>query len=163
LEDGGWRFATADECPGAIPDTVNGFERLRELYHKANPDYTGRYTVPVLWDKKEGTIVNNESSEIIRMLNHAFDPLLPAEKQAIDFYPEQLRAEIDALNGWVYPTVNDGVYKSGFATSQAAYERNVVSVFDSLDRIEGILATNTFLVGDAFTEADIRLFTTLVR
>ncbi|KAJ1930260.1 S-glutathionyl-(chloro)hydroquinone reductase [Tieghemiomyces parasiticus] len=160
----GWKFATEEECPGAIPDTVNHAKFIREVYFKANPNYEGRFTVPVLWDKKLGTIVNNESSEIIRMFNSAFDHLLPADKQGVSYYPEALRPTIDELNGWIYDDINNGVYKSGFATQQGPYEENCRRVFTALDRVEAILAEREFLAGDGqFTEADIRLFTTIVR
>ncbi|ORY94173.1 glutathione S-transferase [Syncephalastrum racemosum] len=163
LGDKGWKFSTSEECPGAIPDNVNNAQYLRELYFKANPDYEGRFTVPVLWDKKKNTIVSNESSEIIRMFNSAFNKYLPEDKKVVDFYPEKLRKDIDELNEWVYDTVNNGVYKSGFATSQQAYERNVGPLFDSLDRLEGILAKSDYLVQNTLTEADIRLWTTIIR
>ncbi|KAI9314312.1 glutathione S-transferase [Dichotomocladium elegans] len=161
--DKGWKFSSAEECPGAIPDTVNGTKYIREIYFKANPEYSGRFTVPVLWDKKTNTIVNNESSEIIRMFNHAFDSILPEEKRGLDYYPEHLRKDIDDTNSWVYDTINNGVYKSGFATTQEAYERNVYPLFESLDRVERILSQSQYLVANTFTEADIRLFTTIVR
>ncbi|KAL1927914.1 hypothetical protein VTP01DRAFT_3319 [Rhizomucor pusillus] len=161
--DKGWKFSAPEECPGAIPDTVNNAQYMRDLYFKVNPNYEGRFTVPVLWDKKLGTIVNNESSEIIRMFNNAFDRFLPEDKKKLDFYPESLRKEIDELNSWVYDTVNNGVYKSGFATTQEAYERNVRPLFESLDRLEDILSKHKFLVADTLTEADIRLWTTIVR
>lgn len=118
--DNGWKFSTAEECPGAIPDTVNGSQHVRDLYFKVNPDYAGRFTVPVLWDKKTETIVNNESSEIIRMFNTAFNKLLTEEQAAINYYPDHLVEEIDEKNEWIYDTINNGVYKSGFATSQEA-------------------------------------------
>ncbi len=127
---------------------------------KADPHYSGRVTVPVLWDKKTDTIVTNESSEIIRMFNTAFDGLTGSKA---DFYPEDLRAEIDALNAIVYDTVNNGVYKAGFATTQEAYEENVVKLFETLDMLEERLGTGRYLFGDRLTEADWRLFTTLVR
>ncbi|KAJ3039398.1 S-glutathionyl-(chloro)hydroquinone reductase [Rhizophlyctis rosea] len=157
----GWKFSTSEECPGAIPDTVNNAQFIRELYFKANPDYEGRFTVPVLWDKKQNTIVNNESSEIIRMFNSAFDAFSSAP--GVTYYPEDLRAEIDAINEWIYNDINNGVYKSGFATTQEAYEKNVKQLFVSLHRVDDILAKNEWLVGGKFTEADIRLFTTIVR
>ncbi|KAI7851816.1 glutathione S-transferase [Circinella umbellata] len=163
LLDKGWKFSPAEECPGAIPDTVNNASYLRDLYFKVNPEYNGRFTVPVLWDKKLDTLVNNESSEIIRMFNTCFDKFLPNDKKAINYYPENIRAEIDELNEWVYDTVNNGVYKSGFATSQQAYENNVYPLFKSLDRIEDILSKSDYLVANTFTEADIRLFTTIIR
>ncbi|SEB11314.1 glutathione S-transferase family protein [Paraburkholderia sartisoli] len=156
LEDG-WTFA---DGPGVVPDTVNHARLLHQVYTAADPSYTGRVTVPVLWDKKQATIVNNESSEIIRMLNSAFDGI---GAKAGDFYPAPLREEIDAINLRVYDTVNNGVYKSGFATTQQAYEEAVVPLFDSLDWLEEKLATRRFLTGDRITEADIRLFTTLIR
>jgi putative glutathione S-transferase len=141
---------------------------LKQLYLKANPNYEGRYTVPVLWDKKTHTMVNNESSDIIRMLYTEFDHLLPEEdreshKPGRELYPERLRDKIDEINEWVYGTVNNGVYKTGFATSQAAYEENVVKVFKSLDRLEKILDNRPFLLGKTITEADIRLFPTILR
>lgn len=118
--DKGWKFSTTEECPGAIPDTVNHANYVRDLYFKVNPDYEGRFTVPILWDKKLQTIVNNESSEIIRMLNTAFNKYLPKEQAELNYYPESLREEIDEKNGWIYDTINNGVYKSGFATTQKA-------------------------------------------
>lgn len=155
--DRGWTF---DPAPGVVPDTVNHARNLYEVYVKADPHYTGRVTVPILWDKQTGSIVNNESSEIIRMFNSAFDGLgaLPG-----DFYPEALREEIDAVNARVYDTVNNGVYKAGFATSQDAYEEVFGQLFASLDWLEERLSRQRWLVGDAMTEADIRLFTTLIR
>jgi glutathionyl-hydroquinone reductase len=156
LEDG-WTFA---DGPGVVPDTVNGARLLRDIYTAADPVYTGRVTVPILWDKQQGTIVSNESSEIIRMFNGAFDHV---GAKAGDYYPAALRDEIDAINARVYDTVNNGVYKAGFATTQRAYEEAVVPLFDTLDWLESRLATQRFLTGDQLTEADIRLFTTLVR
>ncbi|MDF3885179.1 glutathione S-transferase family protein [Cupriavidus basilensis] len=153
----GWTFA---EGPGVVPDTVNDARLLHQVYTAAAPDYTGRVTVPVLWDKTQSTIVSNESSEIIRMFNAAFDHL---GARAGDYYPEALRSEIDEVNARVYDTVNNGVYKSGFATTQAAYEEAVAPLFETLDWLERRLGTRRFLTGDALTEADIRLFTTLVR
>jgi putative glutathione S-transferase len=169
LGPNGWFFSGEDGS--ADKDPLYGFKYLKELYFKANPAYTGRYTVPVLWDKKKETIVNNESSEIIRMFYSAFDELLPAELREVNrpgggYYPEQLRADIDEMNTWVYDTVNNGVYKTGFATSQAAYETNVDQLFKSLDRIETHLADpkhQPYLFGEEITEADIRLYTTIVR
>ncbi|KAJ3055693.1 S-glutathionyl-(chloro)hydroquinone reductase [Rhizophlyctis rosea] len=157
----GWKFSEDKDCPGAIPDNINNAQYLRELYFKAEPGYNGRYTVPVLWDKKKNTIVNNESSEIIRMLNIAFDAFSSAP--GVTYYPENLRPEIDAINEWIYNDINNGVYKSGFATTQEAYEKNCKQLFKSLDRVEGILKENEWLVGGVFTEADLRLFTTIVR
>jgi putative glutathione S-transferase len=155
MSENGWEFA-----PGADP--VNGARYLREVYTRARPRYTGRVTVPVLWDKKTGTIVNNESAEIIRMFNGAFDRL-PGVDAALDFYPEALRTEIDAVNELVYERVNNGVYRAGFATTQAAYAEAVDSLFATLDALEARLARQPYLVGDRPTEADWRLFTTLVR
>lgn len=153
----GWTF---DPAPGVIADSVNDAANLYEVYVKADPHYTGRVTVPILWDKQTGTIVSNESSEIIRMFNEAFDGL---GAQAGDFYPEALREEIDAVNARVYDTVNNGVYKAGFATSQAAYEDAFGQLFASLDWLEERLSHQRWLVGETMTEADIRLFTTLIR
>ena len=156
LEDG-WTFA---DGPGVAPDSVNGARLLHQVYAAAAPDYTGRVTVPVLWDKQQATIVNNESSEIIRMFNSAFDGL---GARPGDFYPAALRAQIDEINTRVYDTVNNGVYKAGFATTQGAYEEAVTPLFETLDWLDERLATRRFLTGDTFTEADIRLFTTLIR
>ncbi len=153
----GWEFR---EGPGATGDPLHGADFLHQVYTKADPNYTGRVTVPILWDKNTGTIVNNESSEIIRMLNSAFNAYGKAE---IDFYPEDLRAEIDTVNERVYHTVNNGVYKSGFATSQDAYEEAVTALFDSLDWLEERLSSQRYLAGGRITEADWRLFTTLIR
>jgi putative glutathione S-transferase len=156
LEEG-WTFA---EGPGVVADSLNHARVLHQVYTAADPDYTGRVTVPILWDKKQSTIVNNESSEIIRMLNSAFDGI---GAKPGDFYPAAARGEIDSINARVYDTVNNGVYKAGFATSQQAYEEAVVPLFESLDWLDGILATRRFLTGARLTEADIRLFTTLIR
>ncbi len=153
----GWTF---DEGPGVIPDTVNGAKRLYEVYTQADPAYSGRVVVPALWDKKTGTIVNNELSEIIRMFNSAFDGV---GAKPGDYYPEALRPEIDALNARIYDRVNNGVYKAGFATTQAAYEEAVRPLFETLDKLEARLADRRYLCGERLTEADWRLFTTLVR
>ncbi len=155
--ENGWTF---EPGPGVTEDNVNGTAFLHEVYTLAAPDYTGRVTVPVLWDKQRRTIVSNESAEIIRMLNSAFDGVGAKEG---DYYPEPLRPEIDALNARIYDTVNNGVYKAGFATSQAAYEEAVLPLFESLDWLEGILSRQRYLTGDQPTEADWRLFTTLLR
>jgi putative glutathione S-transferase len=155
--DQGWTFA---EGPGVVPDPIGGARHLHEVYTRADPRYSGRVTVPVLWDKKRETIVNNESSEIIRMFNSAFDEI---GAKPGDYYPPALRGEIDALNERIYATVNNGVYKAGFATTQEAYEEAVGPLFETLDVLEERLATKTFLTGDATTEADWRLFTTLIR
>ncbi|KAI8342143.1 glutathione S-transferase [Chlamydoabsidia padenii] len=163
LGEKGWKFSTEEECPGAIPDTVNNATHIRDLYFKANPDYQGRFTVPVLWDKKLNTIVNNESSEIIRMFNTAFNDYLPEDKKALNFYPESLQKEIDEWNTPIYDNVNNGVYKSGFATTQQAYENNVYNVFTWLDKIEKHLESTDYLVANTLTEADLRLWTTVIR
>ncbi len=157
----GWEFGTG---PGATLDTVNGKSTLAEIYLLTNSRYSGRVTVPVLWDKKRRTIVNNESSEIIRMLNSAFDAFTDVHT---DYYPAELRAEIDRINDIVYPNVNNGVYRAGFATTQAAYEEAARALFATLDQLEERLSRQRYLVGrqvtEAVTEADWRLFTTLVR
>src|SRR5580704_1255773 len=157
LRDDGWTF---DEGPGVIPDPIFGASHLSEFYLKARADYSGRVTVPVLWDKQTNTIVNNESSEIIRMFNSAFDRIGAAKG---DFYPEDLRPEIDALNARIYATVNNGVYRAGFARTQDAYEEAFRALFETLDVLEVRLARKRFLCGDGLTEADWRLFTTLIR
>eukprot|EP00761_Pharyngomonas_kirbyi_P000240 gb/GECH01000240.1/.p1 GENE.gb/GECH01000240.1/~~gb/GECH01000240.1/.p1 ORF type:complete len:313 (+),score=61.95 gb/GECH01000240.1/:1-939(+) len=161
LQKGGWHFADDSEIKGAEPDPLYGASHLKELYLKADPEYNGRITVPTLWDKKKETIVNNESAEIIRMLNSEFNDF--AKNPSLDLYPENLRKQIDDVNSWIYPTVNNGVYRCGFATTQSAYEEAFNELFSSLDRIEDILSQNRYLVGDQFTEADVRLFTTLIR
>ncbi|KAL7747543.1 S-glutathionyl-(chloro)hydroquinone reductase [Sorochytrium milnesiophthora] len=164
----GWRFPNEEgkeqvASPGATPDTVNGAHFLKDLYLKADPDYTGRFTVPVLWDKKTSTIVNNESAEIMRMLNSTFDQY--SSRPGVTLYPEDLRAEIDGVNEWIYNDINNGVYKAGFATAQEAYEKACHQLFVSLDRVEEMLSKPgvRFLVGNRFTEADVRLFTTILR
>lgn len=157
MAENGWEFTPAE---GVIADHVNGAQRLYEIYKMANPRYPGRVTVPVLWDKERRTIVNNESSEIIRMFNSAFDGVGAAGG---DFYPEKLRPEIDGLNTRIYNTVDNGVYKAGFATTQQAYEAAVVPLFETLDWLEERLSRSRFLLGAAPLEADWRLFTTLVR
>jgi putative glutathione S-transferase len=153
----GWGFGTG---PGTIADTINGKQRLGEVYLLADPRYTGRVSVPVLWDIKRRTIVSNESPEIIRMLNSAFASL--TEDRA-DYYPADLRGEIDRINARVYRDVNIGVYRAGFATAQDAYEEACREVFAALDWIEELLSRQRYLVGARMTEADWRLFTTLVR
>jgi len=158
-----WAFAKADPDSGADFDPLYNSSNLREFYFRADPEYTGRFTVPVLWDKKTETIVNNESSEIIRIFNSAFNEFLPADKAAVDLYPEALRTEIDALNSWVYNTVNNGVYKAGFAGTQEAYEAAVIPLFGSLDRLEKLLDGKDYLIGNKLTEADVRLFVTIIR
>ncbi len=153
----GWTF---EPGPGVIPDPLFVARRLYEIYLKADPRFTGRVTVPVLWDSQRNTIVNNESSEIIRMLNGAFDDI---GAEPGDFYPEAERDAIDEINHRVYHTLNNGVYKCGFATTQEAYDEAVYPLFETLDWLEELLADNRYLTGDTVTEADIRLFTTLVR
>lgn len=153
----GWEFKAE---MGATGDTLYGFRYLYELYCKVDNEYTGRVTVPVLWDKKQQTIVSNESAEIIRQFNQAFNHLT-GDKQ--DFYPEKLAAEIDAFNEKIYNTVNNGVYKCGFATTQDAYEAAFYELFATLDELEAHLSKNKYLVGGQLTEADWRLFTTLIR
>ncbi|SEM97831.1 glutathione S-transferase family protein [Palleronia pelagia] len=154
----GWSFDS--DYPGATGDTVYGLPFARDIYLRADPKTTGRVTVPILWDLQRETIVSNESSEIIRMLNSAFDGITG---NTDDYWPEDLRDAIEPVNERIYETVNNGVYKAGFATSQSAYEDAVVPLFDSLDWIEGVLANNRYLLGDRITEADWRLFVTLVR
>ncbi len=154
----GWVFTT--HFSGATGDPLYGCTRLYELYRLAVPDYTGRVTVPVLWDTAQRTIVSNESADIIRMLNSAFDGI---GARRGDFYPRSARAEIDRLNARIYDRVNNGVYKAGFATRQPVYEHAARAVFEELDALEHRLASQRFLVGGAVTEADWRLFTTLVR
>jgi glutathionyl-hydroquinone reductase len=153
----GWTFAPGE---GVIPDPLFNSRHLHEIYTRADAHYTGRASVPVLWDQHTQTIVNNESSEIIRMLNSAFDAV---GARPGDYYPRERRHEIDALNARIYDTVNNGVYRSGFATTQAAYEEAVTPLFETLDWLEERLAQSRYLCEDTFTEADIRLFTTLVR
>jgi putative glutathione S-transferase len=157
MGEDGWEFSDGRGC---IPDFVNGFRYLREVYTAARPDFTGRVTVPVLWDKQSRSIVNNESAEIIRMLNSAFDAFTPARE---DYYPDALRDRIDAVNALVYENVNNGVYRCGFAGSQPAYEAAFQRLFATLDTLEAQLDASRYLVGDRITEADWRLFTTLVR
>ena len=155
--DQGWVF---DDSPPRYQDTLLGKHYLHEIYTLAQPDYTGRVTVPVLWDKQRQTLVNNESPEIIRMFNSAFAAFTD---DTTDYYPAPLRAEIDALNDVIYHTVNNGVYKAGFATTQEAYEETVDALFATLDQLEERLAAQRYLLGDQLTEADWRLFPTLVR
>ncbi|XP_015885375.2 uncharacterized protein LOC107420824 isoform X1 [Ziziphus jujuba] len=158
----GWVFpATDTEEPGAEPDPLNGAKSIRELYELASTNYTGKYTVPVLWDKKLKTIVNNESSEIIRMFNVEFNEI--AENPALDLYPSHLQAQIDQTNEWVYNLINNGVYKCGFATKQEPYDVAVKQLYEALDKCEEILGKQRYICGNAFSEADIRLFVTLIR
>ena len=157
MAEHGWTFAHGE---GVVADGVNGVEFLHQLYTRANPTYSGRVTVPVLWDKQRHSIVSNESAEIIRMFNSAFDRV---GARLGDYYPEPLRAEIDRINMRIYDTLNNGVYKAGFAGTQEAYEAAVVPLFQTLDWLEERLQSHRFLVGEKPTEADWRLFTTLVR
>ncbi|WP_163930660.1 glutathione S-transferase family protein [Paraferrimonas sp. SM1919] len=157
MQENGWTFA---EGEGVIGDPIHNAKFMHQIYTAHDNQYSGRVTVPVLWDKHTGQIVSNESSEIIRMLNTAFDDI---GAKAGNYYPQALQTEIDAINERVYNTVNNGVYRCGFATSQGAYEEALKPLFASLDWLEGILANQDYLVGNQLTEADIRLFTTLVR
>lgn len=155
--ENGWTF---EEGEGVIADPVMNADYLHQIYTRSQADYSGRVTVPVLYDLKEDRIINNESSDIIRMLNTAFDDL---GAKPGNFYPEELQTEIDTINDFIYPNVNNGVYKAGFATDQAVYEEEFDNVFNALDKLEVMLEGKDYLVNDQFTEADIRLFTTLVR
>jgi glutathionyl-hydroquinone reductase len=157
LGENGWTFLAEE---GGTGDHLYHLNFLHEVYSKAAPHYSGRASVPVLWDRKEETIVNNESSEIIRMFNSAFDTWGDA---SVDFYPEPLRREIDSLNAMVYPAINNGVYRAGFATTQEAYEEAFNELFSALDDLEDRLSRQRYLTGGRITEADWRLFTTLVR
>ncbi|MCJ1375270.1 S-glutathionyl-(chloro)hydroquinone reductase [Loxospora ochrophaea] len=170
--DKGWRFAIPDEnIPGenVHPHPINkGFTHLRDVYFKVDPEYKGRFTVPTLYDIKQDKIVSNESSEIIRMFYTEFDDLLPEKYKNVDLYPENLRTQIDETNEWTYNDINNGVYKSGFATTQSAYEKAVHPLFTSLSRAEAHLAQTTtpdapYYFGTHITEADVRLYTTIVR
>jgi putative glutathione S-transferase len=158
MQGKGWEFKNA---PGYAPDPLFGASFMYEIYVKAKPDYTGRVTVPVLWDKQTGRIVNNESPEIIRMLNSEFNAF--AKRDMPDLYPEALRADIDRWNELIYRTVNNGVYRAGFATAQDRYDEAVRDVFATFEALETHLATNRYLCGQRITEADWRLFPTLVR
>jgi putative glutathione S-transferase len=157
MAESGWTF---DAAEGVVPDTVNDAQLLHEIYTKANSDFSGRVTVPVLWDKKNKTIVSNESSEIIRMFNSEFDKF---GATVADYYPEGLRQEIDAFNDRIYSTLNNGVYRCGFATTQEVYEEVLIPLFDTLDWLEDMLSSKRYLTGTQITEADWRLFTTLIR
>jgi glutathionyl-hydroquinone reductase len=159
LTDKGWSFDTA--FPGATGDTVAARQLLREAYVAADPKFDGVVTVPVLWDKRLGTIVNNESAEIVRMLNSSFQRW--ARRPEVDLYPSNLRGIIDETNAWVYADINNGVYRSGFAHSQQAHESAVERLFAALDRVEALLTRQDFLCGNVLTEADVRLFVTLIR
>lgn len=157
MAEHGWTF---EDGPGVVPDPVIDANYMHEIYTKEDPGYSGRVTVPVLWDLKQDTIVNNESADIMRMFNSAFEGLGSSD---YDYAPDELLDAIDEVNDEIYDTVNNGVYKTGFATEQEVYEEEVTKLFDELDKLEEHLETNEFLVGDQITEADWRLFTTLVR
>lgn len=157
MGDNSWEFSDGEGC---IPDTVNHTHYLWELYTKVEPDYTGRVTVPVLWDKQKGTIVNNESREIIRMLDTEFGEIA---KPDVDLYPKALQPQIDETIDAIYQPINNGVYRSGFATTQEAYEEAVTELFENLDHWETVLGKQRYLCGDRLTEADICMFTTLLR
>ncbi|WP_318450198.1 glutathione S-transferase family protein [Photobacterium leiognathi] len=157
MGENGWNFEAGD---GVVADPIFNAQFLHQIYTQADPDYTGRVTVPVLWDKHKQTIVSNESADIIRMLNSAFDDVGAVK---VDFYPQTLRQQIDELNDFVYANINNGVYRAGFATTQEAYDEAVIALFDALEVIEQRLSTQRYLLGGHITEADWRLFTTLVR
>ncbi|WP_318415973.1 glutathione S-transferase family protein [Photobacterium leiognathi] len=157
MGENGWNFEAGD---GVVADPIFNAQFLHQIYTQADPDYTGRVTVPVLWDKHKQTIVSNESADIIRMLNSAFDDVGAVK---VDFYPQALRQQIDELNDFVYANINNGVYRAGFATTQEAYDEAVIALFDALEVIEQRLSTQRYLLGEHITEADWRLFTTLVR
>lgn len=174
MDSKGWRFPTKDELAEGkgeyygTEDTVNGASRIREIYFKANPDYQGRFTVPVLWDKKLNTIVNNESLEILRMFNTVFDDLIEEKYRNINLYPQLLQAKIDEINDLVYDNINNGVYKAGFASTQEVYDKECANVFKHLDKVEAILQLahsngSKYLIENTLTEADIRLFVTIIR
>lgn len=159
LTDSGWSFDTG--FAGTTGDSIGGHSHLQHLYRQAAPGYSGIITVPVLWDRTLGSIVNNESAEIIRMLNSEFQAF--CTQPEVDLYPQALQTAIDETNAWIYPGINNGVYRSGFAQSQAAYDRAVGELFAALERVEAILSSQAYLCGDVLTEADVRLFTTLIR
>lgn len=171
LGDGGWRFVTKDENePGenVVPDPIEGhgdFTHLRHVYFESEKEYEGRFTVPVLYDKKTKRIVSNESSEIIRMLNTEFNDLIAEEYRSVDLYPESLQSTINEAHEWMYDLINNGVYKSGFATTAEAYEKNVKALFEALDKAENHLAGHEgpYYLGSQLTEVDVRLYVTLIR
>jgi putative glutathione S-transferase len=168
--EGGWHFVkpettndapasahSSDSFPEATEDHLFGFHHLNQVYRKAEPNYDARFTVPTLWDKKNNTIVSNESSEIIRDLNSAFNSLISGKEKELDLYPENVRKEIDEINDWIYNDINNGVYKTGFAATQEAYETAFTALAKALDKVEGILSDGReFLVGGQLTEADVR-------
>ncbi|URE43755.1 Glutathione S-transferase, C-terminal domain [Musa troglodytarum] len=157
----GWVFPSSTEEPGAEPDPLNGAKSIRELYELASSNYVGKYTVPVLWDKKLKTIVSNESAEIIRMFNTEFNDI--AENADLDLYPSHMQALIDEANEWIYDRINNGVYKCGFAKKQGPYDEAVEKLYDALDKCEEILSKQRYICGNTLTEADVRLFVTLIR
>ncbi|OJJ06662.1 hypothetical protein ASPVEDRAFT_56237 [Aspergillus versicolor CBS 583.65] len=162
----GWRFpASDDEYPNATVDKLFGEDYMHKIYFKADPEYKGRYSVPVLWDRETGTIVCNESLELLRWLPSAFNDFIPESKASIDLYPPHLRDKIDSLSSWVLPNICRGVYKSGFAPSQEEYDENVVPLFGSLNKLEKIVSANggPFILGSEMTELDITVYATLVR
>jgi putative glutathione S-transferase len=162
----GWKFPTEDDpYEGATADQLFGSKYMHEIYFKEKKDYEGRYSVPVLWDKKTNQLVNNESLEILRNFNTGFNSILPAEYSKVDFYPEELRKEIDEVGAWMQPDLNTGVYKAGFAPDQATYDKNVVPVFKALNRLEELLWKNVgpYVLGSELTELDLRLYPTLIR
>ncbi|KAI3639250.1 hypothetical protein MIR68_002780 [Amoeboaphelidium protococcarum] len=168
MKSDGWRFTREDgsgddqaTAPGVTADPILNAKFIKELYYHADPNYNARFTVPLLWDKKLDTIVSNESSEIIRMLNSEFNHL--AKNPSLDLYPEELRSKIDEVNEWVYDQFNNGVYKAGFATKQDVYEKHCKTVFEALDRLDGILKDNRYLCGSKLTEADVRAVQTAWR
>jgi len=167
-EGGGWRFPkTEDDYPGATVDSLFHSGFLSEIYFKSRPDYEGKYSVPVLWDKTTNQIVNNESEDIMRMLNTAFDEYLPdgSEQRKLNFYPPELCDKINDINSWMMPDLNEGVYKAGFAATQEDYDTHYPTVFQTLDRLEHMLddSRSLFILGKQITEVDIKLYTTLVR
>ena len=162
----GWQFPKSnDEYPEATVDHLFGSSYLHEVYFKADKEYKGRYSVPVLWDKKSGTIVNNESAELLRDLQTAFNSLLPEKEAAVTFYPENLRSRIDTICNWMQRDLNTGVYKAGFAPDQETYDRNVIPIFAALNKLEKLLADSggPYVLGAELTEVDIRAYTTLIR
>ena len=162
MDNKGWDFK--DDYPAATGDMLYSLNRMYEIYTKAQHDYSGIVTVPVLWDKKQETIVNNESSEIIRILNNAFNHLIDDEEaRELDFYPEDKQSEIDKINSLIYNNINNGVYRTGFATTQKSYEKAYTQLFDALDKVEDILSEKRYLTGTKITESDWRLFVTLIR
>ncbi|CAM6102352.1 unnamed protein product [Calypogeia fissa] len=158
----GWEFASHEGDPeGGEPDVVNGAKFIRDLYDMADPNAAGRYSVPILWDKKRKTIVNNESSEIIKMFNDEFNEY--AKHPEVDLFPPHLKNKIDEVDSWTYNSINNGVYRCGFATTQSAYNQAAKELFDALDKCEDILSKHRYIAGNEFTEADVRLFVTFIR